>query len=175
MARQAIRHEGDNAERIFRRLVKDSRLSPDPRRGDAQVLVDGEWHFVEIKECHSNTINQVRAIKFIPLIIYSPENNRPWAVIPPHEVVNLVSAKSRGQHTEIPFESANLSLSQLPDNFRCDDEDLEQKVLQAIRSGNDFAEVKETMMNPYSELVALNKRTKSRVAEIFRRKRYQAG
>lgn len=171
MARQAIRHEGDNAERSFRRLVKNSRSSPDSKRGDALVLVDNEWYFVEIKECHSNTINQVRAIKFISLIIYSPENSPPWVVIPPHEVVKLVSAKSRGQHTEIPFESANLSLSQLPDSFRCDDGGLEQKVIQAIRDGSNFAEVKETMENLRNELVELGSRTKTKVAEIFRHKR----
>lgn len=169
MARQAIRHEGDDAERSFLRLVKGSRPSPDSKRGDALVPVDNDWHFVEIKQCQSNTINQVRAIKFIPLIVYSPENDLPWVVIPAHEVVRLVSAKSRGQHTEIPFESANLSLSQLPDNFRCGDAGLEQKVMQAIRDGSKFAEVKEFMASLHIELVELNERTKVKVAGIFGR------
>ena len=172
MARQAIRHEGDNAEQIFLHLVKDSRSSPIAKRGDAQVAVDNKWHFVEIKECHSTngTINQIRAIKFIPLIIYAPEHEqgRPWVVVPAHKVVSLVLPKSRGQHTEIPFECANLPLRGFVD-FLCTQQELEQKVIEAIRNDMNYIEVKEFMKNLYTELRELDKRTKEGLSKILSR------
>jgi hypothetical protein len=170
MSRQTIRHEGDDAERSFLRLVRNSRQSPDPKQGDVVVLIDGNWRYVEIKQCQSNTINQVRAIKFIPLIIYSPGSTEPWVVVPPHEVVRLVAAKSRGQHTEIPFECANLSLNHLADDLRCGDADLEREVLEAVKEGDSFAAVRDAMTELHDELVRLSERTKQEVIEAFRQK-----
>jgi hypothetical protein len=170
MARQAIRHEGDKAEHLFLRLVGDSVKSRDSKRGDALVLVDGNQHYVEIKQCQSGTINQVRAIKFIPLIVYAPnESNTPWLVVPPQEVIRLVLNKSRGQHTEIPFESANLSPNSISNKFRCKDEDLETKVRDAIRDGSKHGDLQAVMNTLHSELIALKERTKSKVDEIFAR------
>ena len=99
--RQSIRHEGDNAKNLFRRLVTNVRRSNDFSAGDTEVNIDGNWHHVDVKDCTSNTINQVRPIRYQTLVIY---NEGVWFVIPPQEVVHLAAQKERGQHTEIPFE-----------------------------------------------------------------------
>lgn len=118
--RQAIRLEGQGAEAAFLKLVPGSRPSTNAKLGDVLVVVDGAEHFVEIKECHANygvsgTINQVRAIKFITCVIWAPSRDC-WYVLSPDQLVLLASTKSRGQHTEIPFECMNLSLDSIPSN-----------------------------------------------------------
>jgi hypothetical protein len=89
--RQTIRHEGDNAKNLFRRMVTNVRRSNDFSAGDTEVNIDDIWYHVDVKECHSNTINQVRAIKYQTLVIY---NDGIWYVIPPQEVVRLVAQKN---------------------------------------------------------------------------------
>jgi hypothetical protein len=139
MARQAIRNEGAGAERAFLGLVAKSRLTDSAKRGDAIVSVDGADNYIEIKYVTSNTVNQVRAIKFIPLVIYSPQHNRQWAVLPAHEVVRLVFQKDRGQHTEIALECANMTLSGVPAMFRFDDDGLSDAVHTAIRDARKYS------------------------------------
>jgi len=78
MVAQSIKHEGETAERRFMTLVANCRWSTSRKRGDREVLVDSEWHPVEIKECHSRTVNQVRAIRFMPLVIYNPGLGANW-------------------------------------------------------------------------------------------------
>lgn len=135
MARQAIRNEGAAAEQAFLELVLNSRPSDSAKQGDAIVTVDGIDTYVEIKYVTSNTINQVRAIKFIPLVIYSPQRiERPWAVLPAQEVVRMVLPKDRGQHTEIALECASLSLSRVNEVFRSADTELDDVVRDAIRA-----------------------------------------
>lgn len=166
MKRQAIRHEGDKAEKLFLDLVAHSREPTEARKGDVEVAIEEEWHYVEIKECHSNTINQVRAIKYIPLVIYAPEEELSWVVIPPHELALLVSDKPRGQHNEIPFECATLTLSSLPEEFLCQDEQLEEMVIRAIRLGKQNPRYRETMERLLNELSSMNEFYKKEVRSL---------
>jgi hypothetical protein len=163
---QTLRHEGDRAKTLFTHLVPFSRQSQENTLSDTQVYVDGVWHSIEVKECHSNTINQVRAIKYLPLVIF---DGQMWYVIPPHEVVRLVSSKSRGQHTEIPFECANLTLSQLPSFLCCQSEQLPERVTWAIQEGLRFHEVKDAMDNLLTDLINLKDKTKSSITAILER------
>ena len=168
MKRQAIRHEGDTAENRFLELVKGSMKSDNSKRGDALVPYKGSMRYVEIKECHSDTINQVRAVKYIPLIIYTGDGSAPWIVIPPQEVVRLVATKSRGQHTEVPFESANLSKKRLPIGLHASDANLDQSVRTAIEKGEKFTEVEEVMNLLIKKLQILNRLTKRKVKQAAR-------
>ena len=161
---QSIRHEGENAKKRFRQLIPSSGQSLELTPDDTKVNVNGVWYSVEVKECRANTINQVRAIKYLPLIIY---DGGIWYVIPPHEVVRLVSLKSRGQHTEIPFECANLTLSQLPTHLQCQDDQLADRVSWAIREGQRYSSIKEAMEELLSNLIKLNEKTKFRISEIL--------
>lgn len=56
-------------------------------------------------------------------------------MVPANELVHLVAAeKERGQHTEIAFESVNLSIAQLDDKgYFCTNGRLAQVVTRAIR------------------------------------------
>lgn len=163
---QSIRHQGDNAKNLFRRMVTNVRRSNDFSAGDTEVNIDGNWHHVSVKDCRSNTINQVRAIRYQTLVIY---NDGVWFVIPPQEVVRLAAQKSRGQHSEVPFECANLSFSQIQSVYRCSDSQLAERVYAAIRMGQQeqFHEVKEAMENLYSDLIKLKERTRSSITAIF--------
>ncbi len=164
--RQTIRHAGDNAKHQFRQMVTNVRRSNDFSAGDTEVNIDGDWFHVDVKDCRSSSVNQVRAIRYQTLAIY---NDGVWYVIPPQEVVRLVSQKSRGQHNEIPFECANISLSQIQSVYRCSDSQLAERVYAAIRMGQQerFKEVKKIMDDLYAELIKLKERTKSSVTAIL--------
>lgn len=164
--RQTIRHAGDNAKHQFRQMVTNVRRSNDFSAGDTEVNIDGDWYHVDVKDCQSSAVNQVRAIRYQTLVI---NNNGIWYVIPPQEVVRLVSQKSRGQHNEIPFECASISLSQIQSVYRCSDSQLAERVYAAIRMGQreQFKTVKDLMSELESELIKLKERMKSSVVSML--------
>lgn len=171
--RQAIRLEGQNAERRFLNLVPDSRDSDHARKGDAIVTVDGEDSYVEIKECHarataSGTINQVRAIKFICCVVWAP-NHGCWYVISPDQLVGVAATKPRGQHTEIPFESMNSGLRGLPEDLhtKCSDAGLGEVVREAIRRGRRRADVAQLLEQMLDDIIDLKERYRKRVRGLL--------
>ena len=100
---------GRSAEDLFRQLAG---AVPAGRAAQGDALLQG--HPVEIKRATSDTLNQVRAVKYLPIVVhFAPADE--WYVVPAHVVVAAVSRKRRGQHTENPFESATLSLRNLRD------------------------------------------------------------
>ena len=155
MARQAIRNEGAGAEARFLELVPGATPSDNPKRGDVIVPVDGDDHYVEIKECRSDggTINQVRAIKYICCVIWAPERGG-WFVISPDQLVAIAANKDRGQHSEIPFECMNFSLNSLPGDLHsiCDDAGLAERVTTAIRRGEQNGDIKRQMVKLHEQL-----------------------
>jgi hypothetical protein len=161
-----IRHQGDNAKELFRRMVTNVRRSNDFSTGDTEVYIDGNWHHVDVKDCRSNSVNQVRAIRYHTLAIH---NEGVWYVIPPQEVVRLVAQNLRGQHTEIPFECANLRLNQIQSVYRCSDSQLAERVYAAIRMGQqeEFEKVRAIMADLYTDLIKIKERTKSDISAIY--------
>lgn len=153
----AIRNEGQRAEDRFLQIVSESRPSPQAKRGDAVVSVDGYQAFVEIKHCRASrhsksaTVNQVRAIKYICCVIWAPARNC-WYVLSPDHLVHIAAGKSRGQHTEIPFESMAFSLDSLPDDTKCDDQGLTEMVVSAIRQGRMNTEIRDLMRRLHSDI-----------------------
>ncbi len=159
--RQAIRHEGDHALQAFLRLVPGSRESDNAKLGDAIVKADGAEYYVEVKECHASageagTINQVRPIKFIPCVVWAP-NQQSWYILSPDQLVLLAATKKRGQHTEIPFESMNFTLSSLPAEYhsKASDDELGAKVVAAIRRGIGAENMKDLMQSLMADIVAI--------------------
>lgn len=172
--RQAIRREGQGAEAAFLRLVEASRTSDNAKLGDVIVRVDAADHYVEVKECHAaqgggGTINQVRAIKFITCVVWAP-NQHCWYILSPDQLVRLASTKSRGQHTEIPYECMNFTLGSLPDDFhsKATDAELNAKVAAAIRRGAAAGDLRELMHLLLIEIIAVKTRYIEAVREVDR-------
>ena len=163
---ESLRQKGQKAKDRFIKLVTNVRRSNDFSSGDTEVNIDGVWYHVDVKDCTSNTINQIRAIRYQTLVIYF---DGVWYVIPPQEVVRLVGQRNRGQHTEIPFECAALTLNQIENVYRCSDSQLAERVYAAIRMGQQerFKEVKKIMDDLYADLIKLRERTKSSVTAIL--------
>ncbi len=130
---------GRPAERLFRELTGAER-PPRPCDGDAEL----EGRLVEIKQASTNTLNQVRAVKYIPLAAFDTRSSQ-WYVVSPDDIVRLVANKTRGQHTENPFESATLSLRALDDHAVLDPSDLRQSVLSAIERGDRWPRLRKEM------------------------------
>lgn len=101
---------GAHAEQLFRELT-GAGIPEKSTSGDAMFQYNGAYRYVEVKECNTGSINQVRAMKFIPLAILDPDNR--WIVIPGRDLVDMACRKARGMHTEIPFESMGLTLASL--------------------------------------------------------------
>ena len=159
-------HAGTDAKALFRLYVCCVSQPSNQATPSTIVLVDGEQLHVEVRECSANTINQVRAIRYIPLVVFAAGE---WYVIPPHEVVRLVAQKSRGQHATLPFESATLSLGQIEPWCKCSAEQLNERVIEAIRSGNSASNalVKQTMAGLQAKLDLLNESTKLTLGRKF--------
>jgi hypothetical protein len=140
-----ISNTGDSAEEAFRRLTG---ARPPIRAADGDAVLDG-CH-IEVKKASADTLNQVRAVKFIPLVaLHSPTGT--WYVIPAPDVVKLVAQKERGQHTENPFESATLSLKKL-DGFKVRSESLlATAVREAIERGKSFPRLEAAMRGVLTE------------------------
>ena len=140
---------GRKAEDLFREFTGAGRTSSSAE-GDA--LLDGSP--VEVKRATKSTINQVRAVKYIPLVIYfDPE--QAWYVVPAHAVIALVSRKTRGQHTENPFESATLSLANLSPYRIASGADLKEAVRTAVASSARYPQLRDAMRTVLDDSRAL--------------------
>jgi hypothetical protein len=130
---------GRSAEGLFRAATGAVSASA-ASVGDAVL----EGHPIEVKRATSNTLNQVRAVKYIVLVAYY-EPTGSWFVIPAHVVVAEASRKGRGQHTENPFESCTLSLARLGE-YRVDDPaQLRERTLTAIAESDRYGELRDEM------------------------------
>jgi hypothetical protein len=134
-----ISRGGRTAEELFREMTGATRAAT-AAQGDA--LLDG--HPVEVKRATSVTLNQVRAVKYLPIVVhYVPADV--WYVVPAHAVVVEVSQKHRGQHTENPFESATLSLRRLGAWKVDDPRSLREATLHAIALSGGYPELRSVM------------------------------
>jgi hypothetical protein len=148
---------GRSAEEMFR-VITDAERPPRAAQGDA--ILGGTP--IEVKQATSATVNQVRAVKYIPLVVYFEPRDE-WYVVPAHMVVAAVSQKTRGQHTENPFESATLSVANL-DAYRVEDvNDLRQATLNAIASSSRFPALQDAMRQVLQESRALAEESLERV------------
>lgn len=139
MASFGISGGGRSAEQLFREITG---AGPARRAAEADALLDG--HPVEVKRATSVTLNQVRAVKYLPLVVhYAPGDE--WYVIPAHVVVAAVSQKRRGQHTENPFESATLNLNNFAAQRIAGAHRLRSATLQAIEESEQFPQLREAM------------------------------
>lgn len=135
-----ISDEGSNAEDRFCSLTG---ASPAPRSRGGDALLDG--HLVEVKKTTGRTVNQVRAVKYLPVAVFS-EPSATWYVIPAHQIVVAVARKQRGQHTENPFESTTLDLSNFYDTaVRDPASNLKSVTLAAIAASGEFPELHDVM------------------------------
>jgi len=155
-----ISGDGADAEQRFRDLT-GAHTAPSASAGDA-VLGDV---IVEIKKCGTPTVNQVRAVKYLPIVCLDTRADR-WFVVPAHEVVRLVARKRRGQHTENPFESATLSLNDLT-AFVVAESDLADRVRQAAASSATYPGLKNAMLEVLARSESLAERSRNDVAELL--------
>lgn len=157
-----ISRGGRTAEEMFRELT-GAEPSREAAKGDA--LVDG--YQVEVKRATSNTLNQVRAVKYIPVVVYY-EPAAEWYVVPAHVVVSEVSQKLRGQHTEDPFESATLGLRNLS-AYRVDPSALRKATLDAISASDKYPDLKAAMADVLLESRKLVDASLQRVDDVLRK------
>jgi hypothetical protein len=137
--RVGISHGGKFAEERFRELTGASKAA---RSGDGDAILNGIP--VEVKNATKATLNQVRAVKYIPLVAYY-EPADTWYVVPAHVIVCLVSTKVRGQHTENPFESATLNIFALSKYRVASEKNVKQATLAAIAASNTYPDLKRAM------------------------------
>ena len=169
-SRAAIRNEGNEAEERFLKLVADARTGDQAKKGDAIVTVDGADSYVEIKQCQSSggTINQVRAIKYIPCVIWAPSFGG-WFILSPDQLVELALHKKRGQHTEISFECINFGLRSIPESLHttCKDEKLSEMVHMAIRRGRRHPRLQMAMRDLLKDIQSLKQNYINQVSKLI--------
>ncbi|MCL2726721.1 MAG: hypothetical protein FWD69_20060 [Polyangiaceae bacterium] len=148
-----ISHEGHSAEERYRQATG---ASTSAKSGDGDAVL-GDCN-IEVKKATAQTLNQVRAVKYIPLVVlYEPTDT--WYVVPAHVIVCLVSSKARGQHTENPFESATLNIFALAKYQIASEKELKQATLDAIAEANKYPDLKKAMENVLKESKSLATRS----------------
>lgn len=157
---QGISNTGEQVETEFRRLTGASKPA---RAAHGDAVING-WN-IEVKKASANTLNQVRAVKFIPLVAKDTRDGS-WYVISAPEVVRLVASKERGQHTENPFESSTLSLASLS-RFRVSEANLLDAVTAAIDESEHARELHSAMTQILSESKALAAESLRRVRSLL--------
>lgn len=156
-----ISKTGEQVEAEFRRITRATKPS---RAALGDAVIDG-WH-VEVKKASSNTLNQVRAVKFIPLAVKDTRSSQ-WYVVPAPDIVRLVATKKRGQHTENPFESSTLSLKSLG-SFRVKRSELLSKTRLAIAKGKRHPKLRAEMTRVLKESRALADASRKRVSKLLK-------
>lgn len=122
-----ITRGGEAAEELFRKITGATKPTG-ASVGDA--LLDGDKP-VEIKAVgvDSSAINQVRPVKFIPLVVFHARDSQ-WYVIPAHRVVQHAARRTRGQHCENPFECVGFRIREVAD-YRISADDLQAATRRA--------------------------------------------
>ena len=156
----SIRHSGDYAEERFVAAVHGSWYSTEPSRGDVCLYHGGRERYVEIKQSGGSNVNQVRPIKWIPLVVLHKPTDI-WHVLSAPDQVNLACYRSRGQHSELPWECCQL---QLPFDNQCRDAGLPAAIAKAIEEGDDDLERYEAMRVLSQRLAELRHEVKERIA-----------
>jgi hypothetical protein len=144
-----ISRGGHSAEERYR-SVTGATKPPKIGHGDAELA----GTYVEVKKATAATLNQVRAVKYIPLVAFH-EPTDTWYVVPAHIIVCLVATKARGQHTENPFESATLNIFALGKYQVASEADLKKATLDAIAEAKKHVELKRAMDRVLAESKAL--------------------
>jgi hypothetical protein len=140
-----ISRGGDSAEERYRRATGALKSA---KSGDGDAVLGG--CNIEVKKATAATLNQVRAVKFIPLVaLHEPTDT--WYVVPAHIIVCLVSSKRRGQHTENPFESATLNIFALGKYKVGAEEELKERTLHALAEAKKYPDLKKAMENVLKE------------------------
>ena len=117
--------------------------SPTDRAALGDAVLDGVT--VEIKATKKTvTLNQVRAVKYLPLVVWFAAEDA-WYVIPAHRIVAIVSGRKRGQHTENPFESATLNLKRLTEFRLSGERELASAVADAAAESAAFPQLEQEM------------------------------
>ncbi|MHB1504983.1 MAG: hypothetical protein ACYCTL_13535 [Acidimicrobiales bacterium] len=152
---------GRKAENLFREITGANRTR---KAAEGDALLEG--HPIEVKRATSVTLNQVRAVKYLPIVVYFEPRDE-WYVIPAHVVVVAVSQKRRGQHTENPFESATLNLNNLSRYKIEDAQHLKSATLQAIKDSKQFPQLREAMKDLLCESRKLADESLRRIRELL--------
>ena len=144
-SRDGISGLGRSTEQFFRDITGAGK----PRKASLGDADFGDERYVEVKKASAGTINQVRALKYITLVVYSPPKDE-WFVVPACDVVRLVAGKRRGQHCENPFECAALSTAKLAD-FKVDPTGLRDATLGAIAKSEAHPDLRDAMHTIHME------------------------
>jgi len=154
---------GRSAEDLFRQMTG---ATPATSAAQGDALLEG--HPVEVKRATSVTLNQVRAVKYLPIVVHFAPTDE-WYVVPAHVALARVSQKRRGQHTENPFESATLSLKNLGECKVEDPSRLREATLEAIAVSDGYPELRTAMEEVLGDSRDLADTSLERVRDLLHR------
>lgn len=159
---QGISRGGKEAEERFMAITG---AAPAVRAALGDAVLDGVT--VEIKHTKkTSTLNQVRAVKYIPLVVWVSSEDA-WYVIPAHRIVAILSSRKRGQHTENPFESATLNLKQLTAHRLESETELAAAVASSSAESDEYPQLKQEMDRILDDARGSAKSDLERVSDVL--------
>jgi hypothetical protein len=183
---EKISGAGNKAEEKCLKLLKAKPMFTEVKRasgkckplGDIQFIYKNASHYVEVKQCTSKesknktrigTINQIRPMKFIPLVVWDPSVDS-WYVVPASKQIEMALDKLRGQHNELAWECTNISIKQI-DAVRCNEDQTAERIARAIDEDSTICKnAKFIFSNLLTKLRSLKKDTDEKIKEVLSNK-----
>ena len=157
---QGISNLGKDAIKRFVQITGGHKTGP-PAPGN--VSVGG--HPVAVRTASDNTVNQVRAVRYLPIAVFHAPRKL-WYVVPPHDVVRFALGKKKGQHGANPFESITLSVKELSTYKVSSENDLLSAVNAALAAGEQHPKLRETMKKIQAKVEEVSLQSKEWVLKL---------
>ena len=152
-----IKSIGIKGENLFSLFVPRATKTLSKKSGDFDVPYKKGLRSTEMKECGKNTINQVRAIRYIPLVVHFTREDY-WAVIPPNELVKMASKRNAGQHGILAYENMTITTNNIEDKWKCSGDQLHKNIIKAIKEGEKNNHMRDGMRVLQAELEGIKDR-----------------
>lgn len=159
---------GLKGQKVLEQILGDKYQECEPAIGDGIFIGNNSSFVYEVKTTEAQStsnvsLNQVRAIKCIALIVYFKTLQK-WAVLSPIEVLEFAIEKNRGQHNEISLECAAISTSKIPEQNYCTEEEIIYKLEEtsSVFFSDEYKRVKifcDSFLNNLQSLNDLSKKT----------------
>ena len=152
----------ESGQRAKERFIKLTGADPGPHK-NGDLLLDG--HLVAVRMASGGTVNQIRAVRYLPLAVWD-ENEDRWYVLSADQVVKLVVGRA-GQHGSNPLENQKRALSRIK-QFQIDsDQDLRNEMLAAIERAARWQTLRRAMVDAEEDARAVAAEIVGRIQRIL--------
>lgn len=140
----------DKNRKAKRRFCELTGAIPGDKGLLGDLMLDG--HSVAVRVADGGNINQIRAVRYQPLVVL--RNDR-WYVVAPDDVIEIVTRTAIGQHGWNPLENKSISSSAVSEYELLHEDQLRDRTLGAIAQGEKRPDLMRAMVTVSQSLSTL--------------------